>query len=124
MPVLTSDSCTTYEAHGSRFASYASPAAGTSQQIAAWRCEFSAGSIGVPHRPSRDEVLLVLTGSISVRLDGEGSEVHPGGVVCVPAGAVFQVDAGPEGATAWVTTTPGLEATLPDGTTMSPPWAQ
>ena len=42
----------------------------------------------------------------------------------VPAGSELKVDGGPAGATAWVTTTPGLEAVTSDGTRISPPWAQ
>lgn len=34
------------------------------------------------------------------------------------------VDAGPDGATAWVTTTAGREAVTADGTKIAPPWAQ
>ena len=124
MPIVHKDSCTTYEVHGSRFLAYASPTAGTSQELAAWRVEVPARSPGVPHRPSRDEVLLVLTGSMTVHLDDAVRDVGAGDVVCVPANAVFRVDGGPEGATAWVTTTPGLEVSLPDGSRMSPPWAQ
>jgi hypothetical protein len=30
---------------------------------------------------------------------------------------------GAAGATAWITTTPGLEAVMPDGTRLAPPWA-
>ncbi len=41
----------------------------------------------------------------------------------VPASSELQVDGGPEGATAWVTTTPGLTATIGEET-MTPPWAQ
>jgi hypothetical protein len=41
----------------------------------------------------------------------------------VPAGSELRVDAGAEGASAWVTTTPGLEAVTADGGRISPPWA-
>jgi len=50
--------------------------------------------------------------------------LQPGDVVLVPAGSDLRVDAGPEGATACVTTTPGLEAVTADGTKIAPPWAQ
>ncbi len=39
------------------------------------------------------------------------------------AGSELRVDSGPDGASAWVTTTAGLEAVTADGTRISPPWA-
>lgn len=70
-----------------------------------------------------EEVLLVLAGELQVTLDGLATALHFGDVVLVPAGSDLRVDAGPDGATAWVTTTPGLEAVTADGTKIAPPWA-
>ena len=83
----------------------------------------AAGVVGVAHRPSREEVLLVLSGQLRILLAGQPSRLGPGDVVLVPAGTEFRVEAGPNGATAWVTTTPGLTATLPDGSRFAAPWA-
>ena len=41
----------------------------------------------------------------------------------VPAGSELRVDGGTSDATAWVTTTPGLEAVMADGSRIAPPWA-
>ena len=58
-------------------------------------------------------------------LDGVTANLMPGEVVVVPAGAQLKVDnASAEAATAWVTTSVGLEATLPDGSLISPPWVR
>lgn len=54
------------------------------------------------------------------RHDGHAA---PGDVALVPADSELRVDAGPDGATACVTTTPGLEAATADGTRIKPPWA-
>lgn len=80
--------------------------------------------MGVAHRPDREEVLLVLNGELHVTLDGTTTVLQSGDVALVPAGSELRVDAGPDGATAWVTTTPGLEAVTADGTHISPPWAR
>jgi len=66
----------------------------------------------------------VLSGELHVTLDGTTTALHPGDVVLVPADSELRVDAGPDGATAWVTTTPGLEAVTADGTRITPPWAR
>jgi glyoxylate utilization-related uncharacterized protein len=75
----------------------------------------------VAHRPTPEEILLVLDGELQITLDGECSALHRG--TQVPAGSELRVDAGAEGASAWVTTTPGLEAVTADGGRISPPWA-
>ena len=123
MPILTTSDALPFEMHGSRFLSYVSPSKGSSQ-LCAWQLTIPADLDGVAHRPTREEVLLVLDGELNVTLDGAASLAHRGDVVLVPAGSELQVDAGPSGATVWVTTTPGLQAVTADGTRLSPPWAQ
>jgi quercetin dioxygenase-like cupin family protein len=122
MPVLHAADAVPFQTHGSQFLSYASPSRG-STELCAWRLTVPGGLRGVAHRPSRDEVLLVLKGELQVTLDGDYTALHEGDVVLVQAGSELRVDAGPDGATAWVTTTPGLEAVTADGTRISPPWA-
>ena len=124
MSVVSVDEAVVFEAHGSRFHSYVAPSRG-SRQLCAWRLEVPAGLRGVPHRPTREEVLLVLTGELTATIEDETTTVRAGEVAFVPAGARFGLDntsAGP--ASAWVTTSVGLEATLPDGSSISPPWVR
>lgn len=122
MPVYTDADAVLFEAHGSRFNSYASPSRNSSQ-LCGWRLEVPAGLSGTAHRPTREELLLVLEGELRVHIDGAAATAGPGDVVLVPADSEFRVDGGPSGAVAWVSTTAGLQARLPDGSTMSPPWA-
>lgn len=122
MPVIRAADAVPFQTHGSTFLSYAAPSRG-SRQLCAWQLTVPADLTGVAHRPTREEVLLVLDGRLHVTLDGESSTLTRGDVVLVPADSELRVDAGPDGATAWVTTTPGLEAVTADGTRISPPWA-
>lgn len=122
MPVIRSSESTTFETHGSRFNSYVASSRG-STQLCAWRLDVSANLEGIAHRPSREEVFLVLSGELRVTLDGIESCLQQGDVCLVSANSELRVDAGPQGASAWVTTTPGLEATTRDGTRITPPWA-
>lgn len=122
MTVLGVTDTVRFDAHGSTFASYV--ASRNSEQLCAWKLTVPPGSRGVAHRPSRDEVLLVLDGLLHITIDGTPSQVEPGNVALVRAGAEVVVDGGPQGAGVWVTTTPGLTATLNDGTQLTPPWAQ
>jgi len=123
MPVVHPADAVLFETHGSRFHSYASPSRGTSQ-LSAWRLDVPAGLRGVTHRPSREEILLILDGELHVTLDDECFVVNPGDVVVVPPSSELLIDGGRTDATAWVTTTPGLEAVTADGTRIVPPWAQ
>ena len=113
-----------HQLHGATFHSYVAPAKG-SRELCAWRLEVAAGTAGVEHRVSREEVLLLLSGELGVTVDGVPGTVTPGDVVFVPSGASLRIDntsGGP--ATAWVTTSAGLRATLPDGSEISPPWVR
>jgi mannose-6-phosphate isomerase-like protein (cupin superfamily) len=142
VPVVHAADAVIHELHGSVFASYAAPATG-SHELCAWRLEVPAGSSGVPHAVSREEVLLVLEGTLQVTLArgaerggggepggavgpaGEPVEAASGDVIVVPAGALLRIDnAGARQASAWVTTSVGLEAVLPDGSKIQPPWVR
>lgn len=122
MPVVPSASAVVHEVHGSTFRSYVTSDRGAST-LRAWQLEVAAGSAGVAHRPTREEVMLLLTGSFTATVDGAAQTLGAGDVLLVPADSELTLDGGPDGATAWVTSTAGLEAVLADGTRMSPPWA-
>ena len=122
MPVIRPADAAVHQVHGSTFRSFVAPSRG-SAQLCAWQLQVPAGLRGAAHRPSREEVLLLLEGELTVTLDGVATVLAPGDVVLVPAGRELRVDGGPAGATAWVTTTPGLAAVMADGSRLTPPWA-
>jgi len=124
MPVIREHDAVAHQLHGATFHSFVAPSAGSSE-LCAWRLEVAPGTAGVPHRVNREEVLLVLSGQLTATIDGTGATVGAGEVVLVPAGARVALDnASDAAATAWVTTSAGLEATLPDGSSISPPWVR
>lgn len=122
MSVIRPADAVDYYVHGSTFSSYATPSRG-STQLCAWRLTVPPALAGAAHRPSREEILLVLEGELRITLDGAPTDLQPGDVALVPAGSELRVDSGAAGASAWVTTTPGLEAVMTDGTRLTPPWA-
>ncbi|KQV21711.1 MULTISPECIES: cupin domain-containing protein [unclassified Kitasatospora] len=123
MPVIRSTQTTVHEIHGARFTAHANPATG-SAELCAWRLDVPAGTSGTAHTVSREEIVHLLAGAPDVLLDGERSTLAPGDTVIVPTGSSFCIDnPGDLPATAWVTTSVGLEATLADGTVIAPPWA-
>ena len=58
-----------------------------------------------------------------MNVDGQRSALSGGDIVFVPTDSELRVDGGNEDAVVWVTTLPGTEAVLADGTRFSPPWA-
>ena len=124
MTVVRTTDAIVHELQGTTFTSYAAPAQG-SRELCAWRVEVPAGSTGLPHRVTRDEVFLILDGQFEAHLDGEATRVEPGDVLVVEAGREFRLDnPGDKPATAWVTTSVGLQAQLADGSWLSPPWVR
>ena len=122
MPVIRSADAAVQQVHGSTFSSFVAPSRG-SAQLCAWQLDVPAGLRGVAHRPTREEVLLLLDGELTVTLDGIATVLAAGNVVLVPADSELRLDGGTAGATAWVTTTPGFEAVMADGSRIAPPWA-
>ncbi|MEV4612752.1 cupin domain-containing protein [Kitasatospora sp. NPDC049258] len=122
MPVVRSTEPTVHELHGARFLSYAATATG-STELSAWRLELPAGSVGLEHTVSKEELFHILAGSPIVSLDGERITLAPGDTAIAPAGTRLSIATTDRPATLWVTTSTGLTATLPDGTVIAPPWA-
>lgn len=122
MPIIRAAEATTYAVHGSTFDSYVAPSRFPSQ-LCAWQVDVPPDLEGVAHRPTRDEVLRVLSGELVLTLDGQTATVGAGDVALVPAGSELRLSGGPDGGSAWVSTTPGLEAEMSDGSRITPPWA-
>ena len=121
MPVVRPSDAVVHEIHGATFTSYAAPRSG-STELAAWQVDVPAGTTGVPHRVTREEVLRILAGSATVTLDDQKHGVTAGDVVIVPTGSLFGIDTGAEPLSAWVSTSVGLRAALADGSWITPPW--
>ena len=124
MPIVHADDAVIHELDGTRFVSYASPSRG-SAELCAWRLEVPAGSVGIAHTITREEIFCVLAGTLRVTLDGETSQAGPGDVVLAGAGTTLSVgNPGDAMATVWVTTSVGIEAEFGDGSRIVPPWTQ
>ncbi len=122
MPIVHETDVVVHQMHGATFHSFAAPASG-SKELCAWRLELAGGTAGQPHQVSKEEVFVLLTGQLTVTLDGVSSTLTPGEVILVPPGSSLCIDNdAAEPATAWVTTSVGLQATMANGAVISPPW--
>ncbi|MFF3348735.1 cupin domain-containing protein [Streptomyces sp. NPDC002779] len=123
MPVIRSTDAVTHEIHGARFVSYATPRTG-SKELCAWRGEIPPGTKAPAHTVNREEILHVLIGNLRITLDGTTTDITAGDTLIINPGATLAVENPTEQtALTWVTTSIGLTADLPDGTRLTPPWA-
>jgi mannose-6-phosphate isomerase-like protein (cupin superfamily) len=108
---------------GVTFVGMASPSRG-SVQLCTWKIIVAPGheSDG-PHTLDRDEVFMVLSGS--VRLAVGGAALEPGDTFVVPAGVPIELsNPGDSPAEVMVAIPAGFTATMADGTPFgTPPWA-
>ena len=111
-----------FEIPGVTFVGMASPSRG-SNQLCTWKIIVAAGhESGGPHALDRDEVFMVLSGSITL----SGDTLGPGDVLVVPAGGDIEVsNPGDAPAEVMVAIPAGFTATMADGTPFgTPPWAK
>lgn len=125
MPHLTAASARAFDLHAVTFNSFSATRTGA-RDLAAWRADIPPHTPGQPHRMSREEVLFVLSGVLSVEIEEDRFDAHAGDAVLIPEQARFCV-ANPteEPASAWVVTGLGMTATI-EGVAdpIAPPWAQ
>jgi mannose-6-phosphate isomerase-like protein (cupin superfamily) len=121
--IIHSDAAPTFTLGGTTATGYASPSRGA-RDLSLWRIALAPGEASPPHALTREEVFLALDGTATATLDGAEHPFAAGDCLVVPAGVPFTLTAGPQGLQA-VCAMPGDgQATiLPDGPTMTPPWA-
>jgi mannose-6-phosphate isomerase-like protein (cupin superfamily) len=111
-----------FEIPGVTFIGMASPSRG-SDQLCTWKLVVDAKhESGAAHTLDRDEVFMVLSGSIRVA----GEVLGPGDALVVPAGDDIDVsNPGDVPAEVMVAIPAGFTATMADGTPIgTPPWAK
>jgi mannose-6-phosphate isomerase-like protein (cupin superfamily) len=123
MTVIHATRAPRFELPGLIFTGLASPSRG-STDLCTWRLEIEPGFASPDaHTVDRDEVFMVVAGSI--RLSPDDAPIDPGGAAVVPAGTPIQVsNAGAGTAEVIVAIAAGFRATADDGTEIgTPPWA-
>ena len=123
MRIIRAAEAPRFQLPGVEFTGLASPSRG-SGGLCTWRLAVDAGHRGdESHTIDRDEVFMVLAGSVQVTPDGD--KLGPGDAVVVPAGEPIQLsNLGDTTAELHVAITAGFTAILADGTHLQPPWAQ
>lgn len=123
MPIVRSVEAQVHEVHNARFTSLIRPGTG-SAELCVWRAEIAAESAGVAHRILGEEVFVVLSGAVTMTIDGASAPLHPGDAAVAPAGSLIALgNPNEQAATVLVAVRVGFGAELPDGSTFVPPWA-
>ncbi len=109
---------------GFTFRPLAVPSRG-SAEIAVWALEMAPGAVSETHSMDREEVFVVVSGTVSATVADREVTAGPGDAIIVPAHAALQIrDAGSgDPARLTVATSVGMRAIV-DGTPFTPPWAQ
>jgi len=123
MQVIHAADAPRFQLPGVEFTGLAAPSRG-SQELCTWRLAIDPGvQNDEPHTLDRDEVFMVLAGTVQITPDGE--RLGPGGALVVPAGEPIQLsNLGGTTAELYVAITAGFTGTMADGTQIQPPWAQ
>jgi mannose-6-phosphate isomerase-like protein (cupin superfamily) len=123
MPIIRAAEAPRFQLPGVEFTGLAAPSRG-SQGLCTWRLAVDPGVRNdEPHTIDRDEVFMVLSGTVQITPDGE--KLGPGDAAVVLAGEPIQLrNLGETTAELHVAITAGFTGTLADGTQIQPPWAQ
>jgi quercetin dioxygenase-like cupin family protein len=122
MPIERAADHPTFELGGNAVTSLAAPARG-SDESALFRIDLPAGGSLPAHHHDHFDVFTVTTGSATMHIGEEESEVVTGDAVVVPPETVHRLTAGSDGATIVVTMLAHTKLFREDdGSVAVPPW--
>ena len=121
--IIRSHDAPTFTQGGVTATGYASPSRGA-RDLSLWRIALAPHEASPPHTLSHEEVFLALEGGATATLYSADHSLAAGDCLVVGPGVPFTLSAGPDGFAAVCAMVAGGEATiLPDGPTLTPPWA-
>lgn len=122
MPVITHHEQRSHEIPGATFQTLASPELGASE-TSVWRLRLEPHTPPAPHRLTREEIFVVLSGTATARLDGAASTLEPGVALVVPPDVDFELATGDNALEALVCLPVGGQGIVGDEPPFTPPWA-
>jgi quercetin dioxygenase-like cupin family protein len=122
MPVITAADAPVFEAGGATIVGLASPSRG-SVETAAWRVRLEPAQPTPPHALSREEIFVVLVGSLTARYADHEETADAGGALIIPPRQQFTLLAAGDVAEAVCMMPTGGQA-ITDAGVFTPQWAQ
>jgi mannose-6-phosphate isomerase-like protein (cupin superfamily) len=124
MPIITANEAPTFDIPGVAFTGLASPARGATEN-AVWRLVMAPGTPPNPHRLTREEIIVAVSGTARVSVAGVESNLAAGGAVVVPPDTDFALsNPGPDPFEAVAVLPVGGKAVIPGVEAFTPPWAE
>ena len=124
MPITVSRMAVVHDVAGTRFTPLAAPSTG-STEVSVWRVDVPPGGDPVPHELTREEVLVVLSGTARTCIDGEVTDAAAGCAIIVPPHTPFSLVAvGDQPLVALAYLPVGGQARMPGQEPFTPPWAR
>ncbi len=124
MPLLHPADHRSFDVAGTTFTSLAAPSRGASEN-AAWRLHVVPGTVGTPHRVTREEIVIALSGRAQATVNGEVLEIENGGALVVPASSTFALGNPYDASFEAIAIYPvGGEVVVGDAAPFTPPWAR
>ncbi|MDB4991143.1 MAG: Cupin 2 conserved barrel domain protein [Myxococcaceae bacterium] len=123
MAVIPCPATWTHELPHARFTSLATPKTGSSE-TSVWRVQLSASAETVPHSLTREEIFVVLSGTVRVELAGKVEDAQTGDAIVVPKDTQVTLSCVGADAEVLCCLPVGGQARVQDGPLFTPPWAQ
>jgi quercetin dioxygenase-like cupin family protein len=124
MPIVKSDDAPEFDLAANRVRGLTAPSRGALETMS-YRVDLQPGQRLPEHTHDHEEVFHVLSGSITVSLDGEETLLGPGDTVMVPPGVSHFSYADGSLASAILAMMPvGTVMIPPDGERVAPPWGE
>jgi len=123
MPVLPAPSAFTHALPHARFTSLATPRRG-SRETSVWRVDLEPSVETATHSLTREEIFVVLSGTVRAVIDGEASDARAGDAIVIPRDTEVSLSCVGGAAQVLCCLPVGGRARIKDGPLFTPPWAE
>jgi quercetin dioxygenase-like cupin family protein len=124
MPLLHPADHRSFDIAGTRFTALAAPSRGAAE-TATWRLHVAPGTNGTPHRVTREEIVVALTGRGQATVDGQVHDLEAGAALIIPASSTFALGNPHDDPFEAIAIFPvGGEVVVGDAAPFTPPWAR
>ena len=122
MPIVYEQDAPLFEAGATTIRGLTSPSRGA-QDVATWRVRFAPSDPSPTHSLTREEIFVILNGSLTARFADHDETARAGDALIIPAGQQFLLIA-EDGVAEAICVMPVGGQAITEAGTFTPPWAQ